>query len=418
MSTPTLVSVDATFSLAQRGRPALLDVAMVLPFLVAAFVDVPRVASLGPVTLMGALAALLMLLTLGAVLVGRTYPRRLLQLLAPWAMFLAWAALRTAVAGIEVAAMQNAVVYVLFGLTVLLGGMVASRSARRACNVIAYGIAWMDIVGLTMAFGSVMAFGLPRDGSEWFAGPRSVALVGLIAMSWHLALWVERVRYSGARAALWFLAIVLSLSRTATAVALAQTAIIVLLHARFAPRRLVARALIVVPALAVVAGVIVVNLAGVGERFTNAEFNVVEIGGVPVSTSGRSNVWPAIVESAEASPLVGWGLASSERVTTTLWESVGHPHNDYLRVWHDLGAIGLVLFLTAAVSWGRRLFIDACAALKHGAPPARSVLPLAGFLALLGLMLVAFTDNAIIYAFVMAPLGIIVGAGLTARREW
>jgi O-antigen ligase len=417
---PPVITVDATFARERAaGRPTVLDVALVLPMFVAGVIDLPHETQIGGVTLMGALAALQTCAVLFAVFTSRRYPRRLLLALTPWAGFLAWGVLRTATADVTIAAAQNAVVYLLFGLTILHGGVIASRSPGRARSVIEYGIAWIDIAGLALAYGNVLAFGPARDGTVWLIGPRSVALLGLVALSWHLAWWVETGRQAAAfRAAAWLVAIVLSLSRTATAVAVLQTAIVVSMHAWFVPRRLVSRAIVVVPMATVIAAFVAFNFVGLGERFTTPDYNVVEVGGVSISTSGRSNVWPVIVASAAERPIIGWGLASSEHVTNSLWEAVGHPHNDYLRVWHDLGITGLVLFLAATVSWSRRLFADACEGFRSGGAPAVRVLPLAGFLALVGLLVMASTDNAIIYAFIMGPVGVLVGAGLMARREW
>jgi O-antigen ligase len=419
MSNPPIITIDATFAAARSrsDRIALLDLALTVPLIVAAFIDGPREATLGGISLMGALAAGETAIVLIAIVLARRYPRRIVLAVLPWGAFLVWAAARTAAATVDVGAVQNGIVYLLFGGCVLLGGIVAGRSTMRAYAGLDAGMKWIDGVGLLLALGSCAMFGLPYYGNEWLVGPRSVSLLGLIAISWHLARWVEEVPHALIRAAAWFLAILVSLSRTATAVALVQVLVILAIHGWYAPRRLLRRSGAMAMAGAAIAIVIALNVSKIGDRFLNAEFNVVEVGGVSISTSGRSNVWPAIMRSAEERAFIGHGLGSSQNVTVELWQSVGHPHNDYLRVWHDLGIVGLVLFVATTVGWVRFCFGDAWTAFGRGDTSEQRILPLAAFLALLGVLLTAFTDNAVIYAFVMAPVGILVGAGLGARKH-
>jgi O-antigen ligase len=89
---------------------------------------------------------------------------------------------------------------------------------------------------------------------------------------------------------------------------------------------------------------------------------------------------------------------------------VGHPHNDYLRLWHDLGLVGLGLFVLALASWGLILARGVYPAVTRGGQAA--YMELAGLLALLALTLAIVTDNALVYPAVMAPMGILIGAGL------
>jgi O-antigen ligase len=213
-------------------------------------------------------------------------------------------------------------------------------------------------------------------------------------------------------------AIVLSLSRTAIAVAVLQGVLLLLFELRYAPRQFVRRAALLVP-VALAMGLLVTSVPALNQRFFTAEFNVVEIGGIPVSTSGRSNVWPAVIASAQRHPIIGQGWGSSQQVTASLWGAaeIGHPHNDYLRVWHDAGWIGLTLFALALGIPARSLFLGARTHLRTRQSPPHGAMALAGLLALSGILLAAITDNAIVYPFVMSPLGILIGVGIAAVRR-
>jgi len=52
---------------------------------------------------------------------------------------------------------------------------------------------------------------------------------------------------------------------------------------------------------------------------------------------------------------------------------------------------------------------------SNGSPDVR--LHLAAFLSVVAVVLTMITDNVMIYVFVMAPLGVLVGASLTIRGQ-
>jgi hypothetical protein len=72
-------------------------------------------------------------------------------------------------------------------------------------------------------------------------------------------------------------------------------------------------------------------------------------------TSGRTLIWPYVIEKIDQSPWVGYGRLAMTRtglagkLMADLGESFPHPHNMYLEALIDNGIIGLVLFLAF---WG------------------------------------------------------------------
>src|SRR5690606_5772672 len=65
-----------------------------------------------------------------------------------------------------------------------------------------------------------------------------------------------------------------------------------------------------------------------------------------VSLSGRGLLWLQTWRHAMQAPLTGHGTGSAEVYLGTELQTVtAQPHNDYLRVFHDSGIIGLVTLL-------------------------------------------------------------------------
>jgi O-antigen ligase len=377
---------------------------------IAAFVDMPaQLGRVGSASVMGALSVVQLFVALCGLIAIGAYPRRLLQQMLPYALFLVWMAASMAWAPPQMAGMQNAVVYSLFGATVLLGGTLAAHDPDRIDRLIGRGIGWIDVITLTAIAVSLVIIGLPIAGeTSWYVGSRSSALLALLALSWHLA---HRSEVPGARvkAALWLAAIVLSLSRAAIAVGVVFVLLITLSRGRRYAGLFRGRLARIVAITCVVAA-LVTFVRPLRDRLFTGDLGW-QVGTVGINVSGRANMWATVIESAEQSPIVGQGLGTSQLAIADAFE-LGHPHNDYLRVWHDLGIVGLLLFAASLVRWLGRLFTDWRTAARHRHPLAP--LKLSATLALLGLVLAAITDNAIIYPFVMSPLGLLVGAGLGA----
>lgn len=390
------------------AHPALAYAAATLPLIVAAFVDTPRALHAGPVSGMGLLTVAQVVTVAVALVACSRYPRHLLWRVLPYAGFLAWAAVRSVWEVPDIATAQNALVYVLFGLVVTLTGTLAANDPIVVGRIIDRGMRFVDYVALGLVALSVAIGGLPTVEERWVIGPRAVALLGLVALSWHLAQWQYGSKSAGMRSAAWVCAIVLSLSRTACAIAFAYVAAAVALQMMVSTRRFFVRLPAVAAAsLLILAGII--HYIPFQERFFTGDTSM-NLGGFDVNASGRLDIWAIVIESGQQSPLFGRGLGSSNTAVADLGETVNHPHNDYLRVWHDLGFAGMTLLLVAFGTWISTLRRAWLATRKRA--PELAALQLAGYLGLLALMLSAVTDNALVYPFVMGPLGVLIGAGL------
>ncbi len=116
---------------------------------------------------------------------------------------------------------------------------------------------------------------------------------------------------------------------------------------------------------------VVVFLPGVAERFMEGFGDDAGQVGAAVDdyavTSGRTLIWPYVIDKIEESPIVGHGRRAMTRtgVETFLYEQLGegfpHPHNAYLEMLLDNGLIGFLLvmpFYGIVVLYSIRLFLD------------------------------------------------------------
>jgi O-antigen ligase len=408
ITSPTLAPAQVG-STAPRVRAGHL---LVLLLIVPAFVDVPALIGVGPLSGMGALTIVEAAIAAAAVLALRIYPHRVVLALAPYGGFLAWATVTTAWMPPSFGGTQNWIVYLLFALVTLMTGTVVAHNLDLAERAIEHGVRCMDAIALSIFAGCLCVDGLPVDGIVSVMGARSFALMGLLPMSWHVARWNSGYSRIGLFAWVWLVAIGLSLSRTATAIAVLYMGIALLLHLRLNARSLLLKA----PMIAVATSAVVVVLTRstpMAERLFSGDTSI-HVGGVAVNASGRMNIWSTVIESAWTSPVVGQGLGSSMGIASTL-DEIAHPHNDYLRVWHDLGFIGLTLF-AIAFGWLFAVLMRKTTRTLNRTEPAGTIC-LAALLALSGVLIACATDNAIIYPFVMTPLGVLVGAGIGIRTD-
>jgi O-antigen ligase len=387
----------------------LLAAAALLPLLTAGFVNLAAEWRVGPVSGMGATTAVETVVVLGAALLAAHWPRRLLARLLPFALFLLWAALRSILTPPTFEGAQNGIVYVLFGGGALLAGTLAARDPAAIFARLARGIGWIQWIALAVLALNLARFGLPSG--DWRVGPRSLALAALIPLHWHLARWSAGRGRSLWSAGLWFAAIVVTTSRTASAIALVSLALVVALQAPRRPRRAAAGLSALAAGLALGAA-LVAFAPPFHHRFFGGDASL-HVGEYAINANGRLAFWALMVESASTAPVAGHGLGSSQAVMAAEFfesDEIRHPHNDYLRLWHDLGAVGLVLLLWALLLWAAVL-ADAWRRGDRADDPGRAV-PLFALLVVMELMLAMVTDNVLIYPFFMGAAGIIAGTAL------
>ena len=250
------------------------------------------------------------------------------------------------------------------------------------------------------------------SGNNEILGARSFALFALVAISWFTASG----RYTKPIYTIWAmvatLVVAFSLSRTATVLSLLTFPL-----AQISPRdtktwfRSAAWAGLVI----LIAQLAFIYVAPIRERFTE-KGDQGELAGFKVSTSGRDYLWAKVSNSIAAAPplaqVIGMGAGS-----TNVAISGGQPHNDYLRLQHDFGYVGLSLWVFS-YAWLVGATIQAWSWADQFDPQSAQV-PLAAFMSLLTVSFAMVTDNVIVYIFVMAPMAILTGSaiGLHAIRR-
>lgn len=129
---------------------------------------------------------------------------------------------------------------------------------------------------------------------------------------------------------------------------------------------------------------------------------------------GRFEAWPLILDEVQNRPWQGHGVGSTRTFVPTVWEEMTLPHNDYLRIAFELGLLGLVVFVLAALTQMyslRREMLTAKGVVRYGFAAA-----------LLGwcmFLIAACTDNPLVYAvWFTNPLFAVMGAAYgVATRE-
>ena len=84
-------------------------------------------------------------------------------------------------------------------------------------------------------------------------------------------------------------------------------------------------------------------------------------------TSGRTAIWPYVLEKIGEAPIIGYGRLAMRRTGLTNWlseelsEDFGHPHNAYLEQLLDNGIVGflaIIPFFFLSLREAFRLFRD------------------------------------------------------------
>jgi O-antigen ligase len=369
--------------------------------LVSAFSGLLQDASLGPVTLLGAwsgvcavIAGLLWLASPRQTSSSPMWP--LILLVSLGAASLIW--FQPSREGV-----QNLVVMSAFVLITLLTASNVSAGGRLITKVsAAFAVAsWVPVA----VYG--VSVGLWGLGNKALVGPRALALFSAIALAWNLPEWRYGRRSALVRIVAILATIVLSLSRSATVTALL---LLPLSRIRSRPRMADWVRMILVAGLAVgLFYVAFTYFTPIRERFI--EGDVRKVGGVvSINVSGRDTMWPVVWHSYLESPWIGKGAGSAGKLVFERTGSLSHPHNDYLRILHDFGLVGLLLWALGFIILVRKTWRAWRYADVSGSQFAHVHLAALLSLAVVGIDMI--TSNPIVYIAIMGPLGVLVGSSL------
>ena len=244
-------------------------------------------------------------------------------------------------------------------------------------------------------------------GTAEMIGPRSFGIVALFGVAWYASRWRFGKRGAFVLTAVLLVEIGASLSRVALVAGL-----VILTLARVSATVKGWLWGFLSLGLAIVSfWWMFNNIDLLREHFLLGDVRL-RMGDITINVSGRASIWRATIDSVLESPWVGQGAGSAEHLVENRFHYIGHPHNDYLRVLHDYGIVGLGLWLLGWSRVLRQLWTQARFSERWGKPDAH--LQFAAFLAALGICLMMVTDNPMAYIFAMAPLGVLVGAATGA----
>jgi hypothetical protein len=261
-------------------------------------------------------------------------------------------------------------------------------------------------VGLVLAGVGVLLIGGgfgdgPAPGLSGALGNRPLAIF-LIPL---LALALAGGRYRGREYFLLAGVIVVLVAATLSRTVIGVTVILLWLASVGTPLRWRAGALIVAAALGfgalqfepiqerLVGGAGRINPRAFGIVYAGTTEAQIQIGGLDLT--GRGYAWLHLGQRALASPALGHGTGSAVASLSVARRIRGlEPHNDYIRVFHDQGLIGLAPFLVFALL-GLRLTYGLH---RRGRRRETRELALAAALALTGYLIVAITDNPLVYS--------------------
>jgi O-antigen ligase len=387
----------------RRGREESFLIAVLA---MGGLVDWFHLIKLGEVSLLAILTIFYAFLSWFLWLAQDRSKRHVPPAVRPFLVFLAWIALSFIWFRPTMLGMQNFLVLLAFTGILLLSENTLSKAHESP--------RW---VGKTLMAATVLAcvlyvifMLLDGLGSNLVFHARTFATFVLIGMSWLLAGW----RYGSKRdlisALLIVFLVILSLSRMAltTALLLFPLAWIGRLRRRDWVRLVFVGILIWATLYLAVS-----NFGPLRDRFA-LDSDISSLTGEQASdyTSGRFTYWVVTLASAVESPWIGHGAGSAASLISSLYP-VDSPLDEPLRVFHDYGLIGLVLFLYAIWKLLRRSWQKWSEAKRCGAPQAR--LHLAAFLSIVAVFFPMLTENSLIYLFMMAPLAVLLGASLGLR---
>lgn len=241
-------------------------------------------------------------------------------------------------------------------------------------------------------------------GTSEIIGARTFSLFALFGVVQQLARW----RYGSTGGFFWavILTVIIGISQSRLSLGIA---VVMFPLAQWPTRRTAGLAkMVAVGAVALaVAAFSVFYFDALRERFFEGDVSL-RVGDYAINGSGRAAFWDATIASFLESPVVGKGAGSAQYLVESVFVTMGHPHSDYIRVAHDYGVVGLFLWLGCLLSWtvGHFRYWRLSDQLGSKSAPFQ----LAALLSLISFTIQMLMENTLVYVFIAAPLGLLLGA--------
>lgn len=314
-----------------------------------------------------------------------------------FSLWLAWSLMVTVLSG----QLDATIVHPVTMYVGLVAGMwlMAQRSSAGTPDVL---LRWMIIASTVLAllFGvQILQYGFEPQG---MISRRAFALTAMIAIAFLSAYWARLRSSQKLLVGLLVAEVALSGSRTALLVSAVVLALAAMTRERGQLRVVATRSIAGVGLLYV----LVTYWAPLRDRFEEGDGG--SFGGLKINTSGREYFWANLMRAFRENPIFGGGIGEAERVMVRYTPNINQPHNDYLRILVDSGIIGLTLFLVGVAALAYRLW-----RLAFRDDTNHRELHGAALLVLIAFLISAYTDNPLVYPFVLYPMVAIIGCSLS-----
>ncbi len=378
----------------------------ILILFISGLVDLPRAIQLGPVTSQAILTIAYFIAGIPLFVLIPVRGRRIPVSLWPLIVFWSWAVISLSWSSAQFRGIQNVLVFGTTLVLALTSSVVASTDLSFAFwlqkNV------WRSVLLAVIPYSAtIIWFGA---GANDLFSARNFGLYALFGVVYQLSRW-----HYGARSGLvWAvgITILIGLSQSRLALGVAVTLFPLSQLPTQRPIRMLKMLFVLVVVLATSYAALSYSDT-LRERFFSGDVSV-KLGPVTINGSGRNAFWQATIQSFWDAPILGQGAGSAEGLIDSIWPNIQHPHSDYLRIAHDYGFVGFVVWLAGIATLLVTLRRNWCAAEKMGAKFAQ--IQLGAFLALISYVLQMSMENAFVYLYISAPLGLIVGSALGIHR--
>jgi O-antigen ligase len=384
--------------------------------MMAFFVVVANFFSLiqvGQISLLGYATVAILLATITALVLNFKGAVMLLGRFSGWVAFVVWLCLTFVISGVEVA--QPPIANISLVAIMAFSGMMA-WAVPSEVNTLYTILRWAFAANTGLAILLLAITGTSGD----LLGPRTCAIVAVLGLGVTLSYWRHGHRVWLYVSLAMILIPLVTLSRTAAACGL------ILFPISGIPmrKRKVSWTKIAILGIGACACFfIAIEMSPeLQSRFFFGGRTAKDFvhGDATLDTSGRAEMWGAIIDSWSADQQTMWigrGAGSSEGAAASAVASMSHPHNDYLALLHDYGIIGFAIFIVAFLRliWGRwKTWRNSEFAGSEWATVHSSA-----FLMVLALGIMMITDNPMEYMFAILPTALMVGSsiGLEANES-
>ncbi len=383
---------------------------IVVVYALASLTTVPRLFSIGNITLMGWYSIILFFAVLFIWFV--MYKGRIVNtvFIRTIVIHFIYIAILVVINGINIDGIQDLLILYTFFLIINIYAINAAREPSSVQVLIIRTIEVFSAAGIIGLLVVYFVFGVEKE----IISPASASLFLLPFLALSLAdMRAGRVR-GFIRYGIVLGTFLMTLSRTPTAIAL-----ILLVLAYWGERKWINRltSLALVLMIATVVMWSILNNERLYEGYFGGD-SAIQYEGITINTSGRATIYRIVWDSFVESPFFGKGVGSVSETLSAAGLEIKQAHNDYLRILHDTGLVGLLILgsifmlLWKELNRAERYFTR-----MHYNRETQRLIRASKYL-MVGLLLSMITDNTIVYSHAMYPAAILFGyVSGTYRRE-